>query len=94
MNVRKIIHFESLILQWVNDAPVTAVLCWNLLKKKRFYVLLIMSFLCTCMRNPFLKKKIWRGLHLMCVESNGFGFPFFLKQRVASVLSIEKKEQQ
>jgi hypothetical protein len=27
----------------------------------------------------------------MCVESNGFGFPFFLKQRVASVLSIEKK---
>jgi hypothetical protein len=30
----------------------------------------------------------------MCVESNGFGFLFFLKQRVASVLRIEKKKQQ
>lgn len=94
MNIRKIVRFESLILQWVNDAPATAVLCWNLFLKKGFMFYSSMSFLCTCMRNPFFLKKIWRGLHLMCVESNGFGFLFFLKQRVASVLSIEKKEQQ
>ena len=30
----------------------------------------------------------------MCVESNGFGFLFFLEQRGASVLSMDKKEQQ
>jgi hypothetical protein len=94
MNVRKIIHFESLILQWVNDAPVTAVLCWNLLKKKGFMFYSSCHFFAPACATLFFKKKIWRGLHLMCVESNGFGFPFFLKQRVASVLSIEKKEQQ
>jgi hypothetical protein len=62
--------------------------------KKGFMFYSSCHFFAPACATLFFKKKIWRGLHLMCVESNGFGFPFFLKQRVASVLSIEKKEQQ